>query len=99
MSASDDRDEYILEAALNGQSVRAISKQLRCTVGEVNQRLSAVLPTIDNEARMRHIALDLERLEQLLVVFLKRAVEDKDQPSGMLCVKILERKSALLGLD
>src|SRR5262249_53962942 len=99
MSASDDRDDFILQETLNGTSARAIAKQLRCTVGEVHSVLGRVLPQIDNEARMRHIALDLERLEQLLVVFLNRAIDDKDQPSGMLCVKILERKAALLGFD
>jgi hypothetical protein len=99
MSAADDRDDYILQETLNGKSARAIGKQLRCTTGEINSTLDRVLPQIDNEARMRHIVLDLQRLEQLLAVFLKRAIEDKDQPSGMLCVKILERKAALLGLD
>jgi hypothetical protein len=99
MSAVDDRDDYVLQETLDGKSARAIGKQLKCTVGEVHTVLDRVLPTIDNEARMRHIALDLSRLDQLLAVFLKRAIDDKDQPSGMLCVKILERKSALLGLD
>lgn len=99
MSASDDHDDYILQETLDGKSARAIGKQLKCTVGEVHTVLDRVLPTIDNEARLRHIMLDLQRLEQLLAVFLKRAIEDKDQPSGMLCVKILERKAALIGID
>src|SRR5262245_30075939 len=99
MSASDDRDDFILQATLDGHSARSLSKQLRCTVGEIHAVLDRVLPMIDNEERMRHIALDLQRLDQLLAVFLERAIKDKDQPSGMLCVKILERKAALLGLD
>ena len=95
----DGRDDFILQERLAGRSAHSIAKQLNITPAAVNDALDRTLPIIDNAARLRHIVLDLQRLDQLLAVFLKRAIEDKDQPSGMLCVKILERKSALLGLD
>ena len=38
-------------------------------------------------------------LDELIAVFLKRSIEQKDVPAGMLVVKALERKSLLLGLD
>jgi hypothetical protein len=97
---SDDvRDDYILEQRISGKSARAISKELRCTVGEVDAALDRVLPKIDNAARLRYISLDLNRLDVLLKTFSKLAIEKEDTQAGLLCVKILERKAALLGLD
>src|SRR5262249_1768295 len=58
-----------------------------------------VLPTLDQSARLRHISLDLHRLDGLLEVFYKRAIEKADCQAGLCVVKILERKAALLGLD
>jgi hypothetical protein len=99
-STSDDvRDDFILQERLAGRSARSISKELRCTVGEVDAALDRVLPKLDNAARLRHIALDIARLDALLKTFLARAVEKADAQAGLLCVKILERKAALLGLD
>jgi len=63
-STSDDvRDDFILQERLSGKSARAISKQLRCTVGEVDASLDRTLPKIDNDARRRYVALDLNRLD------------------------------------
>src|SRR5262249_53355068 len=97
---SDDvRDDFILEERLAGRSARSLSKELRCTVGEVDAALDRVLPKLDNAMRLRHISLDLHRLHELLKVFRTRAIEKADVQAGLLCVKILERKAALLGLD
>jgi hypothetical protein len=99
-STSDDaRDEFILQERLGGRSARSISKELHCTVGEVHAALDRVLPTLDQAARLRHISLDLHRLDGLLEVFYKRAIEKVDTQAGLCVVKILERKAALLGLD
>ena len=99
-STSDDgRYDFILQERLAGRSARSIGKELRCTVGEVDAALDRVLPKIDNAARLRHISLDLQRLDELLKVFLVRATEKADAQAGLLVVKILERKAALLGLD
>ena len=99
-ATSDDvRDDFILQERLSGKSARAISKQLRCTVGEVDAALDRVLPKIDNAARQRHVSLDLTRLDGLLETFYKRAIEKEDAQAGLLCVKIMERKAAMLGLD
>jgi hypothetical protein len=98
-TSDDVRDDFILQERLSGKSARAISKQLRCTVGEVNAALDRTLPTIDNDARRRHVSLDLNRLDGLLETFYKRAIENVDAQAGLLCVKIMERKSAMLGLD
>jgi len=98
-TSDDVRDDYILQERLSGKSARTISKQLRCTVGEINASLDRTLPTIDNDARRRHVSLDLNRLDGLLETFYKRAIENVDAQAGLLCVKIMERKAAMLGLD
>ena len=35
----DARDDFILQERLSGRSARSISKELRCTVGEVDASL------------------------------------------------------------
>jgi hypothetical protein len=99
-STSDDgRDDFIPQERLAGRSARSISKELRCTVGEVDASLDRTLPKIDNDARRRYVALDLSRLDELLKVFFARAIENVDAQAGLLVVKILERRALLLGLD
>src|SRR5215472_16565466 len=99
-STSDDaRDDFILQERLAGRSARSLSKELRCSVGDVDAALDRVLPKLDNAARLRYISLDLQRLDALLKTFFARAIEKVDAQAGLLCVKILERKAALLGLD
>ena len=98
-TSDDGRDDFILQERLSGKSARAISKQLRCTVGEVDASLDRTLPKIDNDARRRYVALDLNRLDELLKVFFARAIENADAQAGLLVVKILERRALLLGLD
>jgi hypothetical protein len=95
----DGRDDFILQERLTGRSARSIAKQLSLTVGEVNASLDRTLPTIDNAMRLRHISLDLHRLDGLLETFYKRAIEKTDTQAALAVVKILERKAALLGLD
>jgi hypothetical protein len=92
-------DDYVLEQRLSGKSSRALARELHVTTKEIDASLDRSLPIIDTAAKARHIAADLLRLEALLKVFVKRACEDRDVPSGMLCVKLLERKSCLLGTD
>ena len=99
MTNSTPDDDYILQERLTGRSARSISKELSLTVDEVNASLDRVLPKLDNAARLRHISLDLQRLDELLKTFLALAIEKEDTQAGLLVVKILERKAAMLGLD
>jgi hypothetical protein len=98
-TSDDARDDFILQERLSGKSARAISKQLRCTVGEVDASLDRTLPRIDNDARRRYVALDLNRLDALLKTFFALAIKKADAQAGLLVVKILERRALLLGLD
>ena len=88
-----------MQERLSGRSARSISKELHCTTADVDASLDRTLPKITNDAKRRIIALDLDRLDELLKVFFTRAVEKVDAQAGLLAVKILERKAALLGLD
>src|SRR6516165_7594190 len=97
--ANDAQDDYILQERLNGRSARSIGKELHCPVSEIDEALDRTLPKITNEAKRRIIALDLNRLDELLKVFMARAIDKGDTQAGLLVVKILERKAALLGLD
>ena len=97
--ADDARDDFILQERLSGRSARSIGKELHCPVSEIDESLDRTLPKITNEAKRRIIALDIDRLDELLKVFFNRAVEKVDAQAGLLVVKILERKAALLGLD
>ena len=98
-TSDDARDDFILQERLSGRSARSISKELRCTVGDVDAALDRVLPKLDNAARLRYISLDLQRLDALLKTFFARAIEKVDAQAGLLVVKILERRALLLGLD
>jgi hypothetical protein len=57
----------------------------------VDAALDRVLPTLDNAARLRHVSLDLNRLDGLLETFYKRAIEKVDSRAALACVKIMER--------
>jgi hypothetical protein len=65
----------------------------------VDASLDRTLPKINNEARRRYVALDLNRLDRLLETFFARAIEKADTQAGLLVEKILERRASLLGLD
>ena len=77
-TSDDGRDDFILQERLSGRSARSIGKQLNLTVSEVNASLDRSLPQIDNEARRRYVALDLNRLDGLMETFYKRAIEKAD---------------------
>jgi hypothetical protein len=51
------------------------------------------------ELRKRSLRLELERLDQLMEVFYRRAVNDGDVQSGLLVTKIIERRCVVLGLS
>src|SRR5262249_51872195 len=99
LTLNDAQDDFILQERLAGRSARSIGKQLGLTIGEVDASLDRTLPKIDNDARRRYVALDLNRLDAMADVFYKRAIEKADAQAGLLVVKILERRSLLIGLD
>ena len=97
----DDRESMIVEQRLAGTSVPAIAKQFGCSSSEVEAAVDRRLNyyPLDNNMRLRAIKLDVARLEALMVPFYVRALSERDVAAGTLCVKILERRAMLLGLD
>ena len=97
---NDDRDGVIFEERIAGKSVVVIAEQYQCTTSEVDAAIDRRLNfALDNDMRLKAVKLDVARLEGLMQPFYERATKDKDVPSGVLCVKILERRALLLGLD
>lgn len=100
MDRDDERDEAITEARIAGTSARALAKVHGCSSGEVEAAVDRRLDyAVDNALRLRLVKLNVERLEALMKPFFERAVEQKDVAAGVLCVKLAERLSLLLGLD
>jgi len=96
----DDRDNAMLEERLSGRSVQIIARQHHCAIDEVEAVIDRRLGgEINNVMRLKAIKLDVARLEGLMQPFYERATKDKDVAAGTLCVKILERRALLLGLD
>ena len=96
----DDRDAVILEQRIAGRSVPAIAKQQGCSRSEVEAAVDRRLSyDLDNNMRLRAIKLDIARLDSLMQPFYLRAMSEQDVQAGTLCVKILERRAMLLGLD
>jgi hypothetical protein len=95
---SEINDEDVLKERLSGCSVRSIAQQLRCTVGEVDAALDRLTDEITNPYRVRAIGIELARLDELLKPFYVRALEG-DVSAGALCIRIAERRAALLGID
>jgi len=96
----DDRDDKMLGERLSARSVPAIAKQYRCATSEVDAVIDRRLNfDLTNDLRRKSILLDTARLEALMAPFFERATKDRDVQAGTLCVKILERRALLLGLD
>ena len=99
MDRDDDRDESITEARITGVSTRALAKVHGCTSREVEEAVDRRLDfVLDNRARLRAVKLSTARLEALMVPFFEKALKG-DAQAGLLCVKIEERLSLLLGTD
>src|SRR5215813_5276071 len=100
MGQDNRNDNAMLEERIAGRSIIAIAEQYECTTsdveGAIDRRLNFAL---DNDMRLKAIKLDVTRLEALMLPFFERATKDRDVAAGTLCVKILERRALLLGLD
>jgi hypothetical protein len=96
----DNRDDAMVEERLSGRSVQIIARQHHCAIDEVEAMIDRRLGgEINNVMRLKAIKLDVARLEGLMQPFYERATKDRDVAAGTLCVKILERRALLLGLD
>jgi hypothetical protein len=89
-----DFDELI------NKRVHAIARAHDCTVDDVHAALDRHPLELDRDAYLRRtLALELIRLDQLEMAFGSKALVDRDVASGVLMVKIAERRATLLGLN
>src|SRR5215469_13312330 len=91
--------EAIIEARVQGESIRSISKRLGCSIEDINDTLDRFAKvTISKNLRTHTLALELERLDRLQHTF-ERQAEAGDIQSAMLCHKITERRCIMLGIS
>jgi len=93
----EQRDEAIAEALTAGRSLRAVRKEFGISTAELDGALERLWP-IDAVARLRMIKSDLGKLDRLTQVFYEKALAGCIQ-SGLLAVRIWERKHELLGMN
>jgi DNA-binding transcriptional MerR regulator len=80
--------------------VRRIADEHGCSVADVNAVLDHhPIETNRDEYLRRALALELLHLDELEEAFRDKALVDRDVASGVLLVKVSERRSALLGLN
>src|SRR4051812_48346734 len=96
--ADDDPGARCFQRRVEGVSERQLAREYGLTGKEVRRLIDSHLPKLDRELAKRLLGLDLERLDQLLKIFYSKAMNG-DPVSAGLCLKILERRGAYLGLD
>jgi hypothetical protein len=91
--------EEIVEARIQGESIRSISKRLGVSVEDINDCLDRFAKiTISKNLRTHTLALELERLDRLQRAF-ERQAEAGDVQAAALCQKIIERRCVMLGIS
>jgi hypothetical protein len=95
---TDVEIETIVNSRLHGVSVRAIAKQLKCSVEEVNATLDALSEEISVQFKIRAIAIEARRLDELTSTFYAKAVAGCTS-SAELVLKIAARRAEMFGLN
>jgi hypothetical protein len=97
ITSPDECDAQVLHLRLAGVSVRRIGRRYGLTDKQVLAALDRTLPTLDAEAPARYLRESLGQLDELSSWWYGQA--KTSAPAAMLCLRINERKAALLGLD
>jgi len=80
--------------------VRRIADDHNCAVEDVNSVLDRHPIEIDRDKYLkRTLALQLLHLDELEEAFRDKALVDRDVASGMLLIRVAERRATLLGLN
>jgi hypothetical protein len=93
-----DLDAEILRQRLNGTSIRRLAREFKIPEYQVLQSLDRSLPPISAETRVRLYREDLCRLDDMLTAFYPQA-KNGMQGAATICLKLLERRSAMTGSD
>lgn len=91
-------DDEILKLRVGGLSVRSIARRFAISDAAVDAALGRVLARLDNHHRVRTAQIELERLDFLHRAQFAKAMQG-DTAATNTCVRISERRSALLALD
>jgi len=97
IETQDERDEQIAEAITSGRSLRAVRREFGLSQAEIDSVLERLWP-IHLESRIRMIKHDLGKLDRLTQIFYEKAINGCIQ-SGLLVIRVLERKHELLGMN
>jgi DNA-binding transcriptional MerR regulator len=80
--------------------VRRIARDHGCSVADVNAALDRHPIELDRDTFLkRTLAMELVELDELQQAFREKALVDRDVPSGVLLIKVAERRATLLGLN
>ena len=80
--------------------VRRIARDHGCSVDDVNTALDRHPIELDRDTYLkRTLAMELVELDELQQAFREKALVDRDVPSGVLLIKVAERRATLLGLN
>src|SRR5215471_11580437 len=93
----EQRDEQVAEAIVSGRSLHVVRKEFGLSTAELDIVLEKLWP-IDTQARLRIVKRDVGKLDRLTQVFYEKALAG-DVQSGLLTVRIWERKHELLGMN
>ena len=93
----EQRDEAIADAIVSGRSLRAVRREFGLSQTEIDAALERLWP-IDTQSRLQMIKADLGKIDRLTQIFFEKALAG-DVQSGLLTVRIWERKHELLGMN
>src|SRR5215831_11632633 len=89
-----DHDEIIQKR------VRRIARDHGCSVAEVNAALDHHPIELNRDTFLkRTLAMELVELDELQQAFRDKALVDRDVGSGLLLLKVAERRATLLGMN
>lgn len=93
-----DCDQRIWHARLSGQSVRSIGRQYHLRVAEVEAIIARMATPVNLRMKLRALELDVARLDELFNTYYPKALGGNEHAT-IICLRILEHRSHLLGLQ
>ena len=100
---SDDIDDDIatkmLRLRVAGQSERRIAAQFNISQAAVRTTINRMLPVVDTAYRVQAHGLELARLDELHSAYYDKAASGNNETAALLCLKIVEQRSNLLGVN
>jgi hypothetical protein len=94
----DEIDRKVLHLRLAGIAIRKIGRELELSDKAVLASLDRALPQLTPEMRIWLYREDLARLDELMVHWYTQA-KGGSTTATSLCVKLMERRSAMTGTD